>query len=260
MRRGISFSGSGHLLCYHIGVARTLITEGNDAFAHVSGSSGGAVTAAVATTLSPADVHRFAIDYAVCCKALSGVRDMLPDDAHERAARANVHVGVTTCESGEPALLNTFVNRQQLVDSVFASCRFPRSFHPLDFWRHGPRYPAAEGKEIGGTCYVDGALSSALPIPPMGEDVATLRVSVMAAPSEARLLCPAKPSRTSHGLPNLSLGHKQLLGLPVHLCVSNVQNLHAGAFGASARALERLYDAGRSDAERFLRERSALEW
>ena len=164
---------------------------------------------------------------AVRCKSLTGVREMLPDDAHERARLANVHLGVTECKTGERALLNQFTSREALVRAVFASCKLPRSFHPLGLRRRST-YPESEGTVCDGVSYVDGALSgNAFPAPQ--HQGSTLRVSPFAAPEEALLLCPARPARASNGMPNFGLGRRDVLGLPVHVCLSNLhllQGLH----------------------------------
>ena len=210
------------------------------------------MTACIVATLNAADQHKFVMNYATRCRALTGVKEMLPIDAHDKAMRARVHIGVTTCETGNAALLSTFNSRQALVDATFASCKLPRSLHPLDLWRGRIAFPAGEGKQVDGASFVDGALSNLCPTP-AGYPGDTLRVSPFAGPGAKMFLSPSKPATASNGWPNFGLGSRNVHGLPVYLCLSNVHLLQVAA-GASPRTLERLYDAGRSDAERYIRD------
>ena len=251
MPLGLSFSGSGHLLCYHLGVARVLAS--NREWVFLSGASGGAVVACVTAALHPDDQRRFVTQYATRCRSLTGIRELLPDDAHMRAMSAGLHVQLTACETGQATMLSTFADRAELIDALFASCRIPRSFHPLDMLRGGAalKYPANEGKRVRGTPYVDGALSSLCPSPAVA-GATTLKVCPLAALPSEFLICPEKPSTVGKGIPNIGLGHRTVGGLPLHACLSNLKLLQAGAFGAAPRELERLYDDGCADAERYL--------
>ena len=125
-RMGMSISGSGHLLCYSLGVARTLISHGDLRFGdHFCGASGGAVVATAVACLREAAVLDEFLSYAVRCRSLSGLRDLLPDDAHTRA-RGRLYIGVTECETGAAMQLSEFPSRDELLACVFASCRIPR--------------------------------------------------------------------------------------------------------------------------------------
>lgn len=257
-RIGISFSGSGHLLCYHLGIARTLL-ENDRSWAHLSGTSGGAVAAVVASTLSLNEQYRFHQDFAIRCHALTGLKEMLHEQAHIRANLANTHIGVTACKTGESIMLSNFESRSELIDAIVASCRFPRSFHPLDVLWDRIKYPEDEGKYIRGVSYIDGGLSNLCPVPGFTEqDVKTLRVSPFSGPPNDLLLCPAKPLVVRYSLPNFGLGQWSVRGLPVHLCLSNVQMFQTG-MGAPPHVLERLYDSGRSDAENYLKQNPVLD-
>jgi predicted acylesterase/phospholipase RssA len=97
---GLSFSGGGHLLCYSLGVAQTLIRQGYGA--HFCGASGGAVVAAVCACL-PGERERteFLTHFASRCRSLSGLHALLPDDA-ATLATGRCFVGLTECETGSP--------------------------------------------------------------------------------------------------------------------------------------------------------------
>ena len=253
---GLAFSGSGHLLCYHLGVARTLLqSSGALRFdRHFCGSSGGAVVACVAAVM-PERLEDFHERFASRCKALTGIREMLPTDAHLLASHARLHVQLTEASSGRGVQVSRFESREHLLDAVFASCRIPRSFHPFDALRsRPPTYSAAEGKRVAmdgevddGRTYVDGAFSAPLPLPDDAAAGPSVTVTPLAGPPAPLHICPVD---TSLRLGTARLGRDHG-GMAVYRSLDNVRRLVV-AGGAPPAVLHRLFEGGCRDAEAFL--------
>ena len=174
---------------------------------------------------------------------------MLPEDAHT-IAEGKLQISVTDCTTGANVLISSFSSREALLDSIWASCLIPRSFHPLDFFANSARtYPESEGMQVAGHQghFVDGGISANIPMPP-NHDV--LRVSVLHGPSAPDLICRQEESsllrltRFPAAVP--------MSGLPVYLSLSNLRaGMHA-AMGDHP-TLQSYFQAGQRDGEEYLR-------
>jgi hypothetical protein len=200
-RLALAFGGSGHLLCYQLGVAHRLLSERGVEAAAFGGCSGGAIVAVVSACIPSADIRSFATEYACHGRSWQGLADVLPPDAADRASgRCFIGVTATSCPEtnkggGGAEVLSEFGDRAGLLAAARASGRIPTSFHPLDMlWRwRAPCYPAAEGVKVGGRFFVDGGISAAVPtLPPEllgggcdGSAAQVLTVTPLAGPAIA---------------------------------------------------------------------------
>lgn len=285
----LCFSGSGHLLCYHLGVAQHVLRESSwagrvDAFV---GTSGGAIAAAACALLpedGSADVRL--VDSAVVGDAFGQLaRELSPGGAVAPSAltRANgrLFLGATECETSRRALLSQFGgSAETLLTCVLASCAIPKSAHPFDllFRASPPRYPSRDGIfvplscehdggasarkqaapahapaewEAGVRAYVDGGLSAALPLPPEELGLDVLTVSPLSGPRQQ-----PGPARRMHLCPDDRSARipgwaPALAGLRVYVSLGNVRAA-ASAGGAPPAVLRSWYDRGRADAEEFV--------
>jgi len=155
----LSFSGAGHLMPYHLGVVKTLLSSdtiqsGNPfrlPIQFISGSSSGAIAATVATLLPhrlDEYTDRFLIDRG---HAFRNLREMLAEETgpehtscDQDQAEASPHctpllsICTTRCADGRIQLFSFEVedcqqdDHERLLKAIEASCRIPQSFHPLD--------------------------------------------------------------------------------------------------------------------------------
>lgn len=200
----LSLSGSGHLLTYQLGAVRELLASpawGGHVVA-LAGTSGGAIIAAAAAALLPRGPSNGAAWEAflhVACRggAFAHLARALGPTAAASASGALL-LGATACGSGRAATFGRYRSADELLACVLASAAVPASAHPLDLLlaRGRPlRYPDREGVLVPPACewraartggaeaetdsdaededeegqpYVDGGLSSGLPLLPQG--------------------------------------------------------------------------------------------
>jgi predicted acylesterase/phospholipase RssA len=272
-RVAVSFSGGGHLLAYHLGVAHQLkvANVGVDCFA---GSSSGAVAAAVAATVDARGIQEF-MEHTVQCRSVSGLAHFLADDAH-RTANSNLAISVTDCSTGANRLLRSFTSTPGMLAAVAASCHIPPSFHPLDFVNADPQnrprvYPSEEGRRCewseGGASveghFVDGGLSANIPLVP---DHHTARVSVLSTP-DSRVLAPSDAGGAQGALGQLPVPFSVRLpstlnmsGLGVYLSLSNLRRVVVAGAGAPPAVLRRLFIEGQRDCASRLETSGGALW
>jgi predicted acylesterase/phospholipase RssA len=239
----LSFSGAGHLMPYHLGVAKTLLSTGVPPDADtsvasweetpqsalyrlpirsVTGSSSGAIAATVLTLLPhrlEEYTERFLQDRG---HAFRNLRELLLEEEEESRGDTRslwssdgpmLSICTTRCSDGdielfsfgggdlddEAANSNNGLHQEEpkpherLLKAVEASCKIPRSFHPVDMvalhynrWlRKLPHtrdtYPAEEGISINGddNGYVDGGIAAPFPPTPLdGDPLCTGRIVV----------------------------------------------------------------------------------
>ena len=259
----VSFSGGGHLLAYHLGVAHQLKLANVhvDCFA---GSSSGAVAAAVTATSDAQGIQAFMEKHTAQGRSVSGLAHFLADDAHRTAAN-NLAISVTDCGTGANRLLRSFSSTPRMLEAVAASCHIPPSFHPLDFLSADPRvYPPEEGRycewtaqggasrmeDCGEGNFVDGGLSANIPLVPGCQ---TARVSVLSTP-DARVLAPLDTGGAQGALGQLPVpfsvrlpGTLNMSGLGVYLSLSNLRRVAVAGAGAPPAVLRRLFTEGQRD-------------
>ena len=206
----VAFSGAGHLLAYHLGVAlklqqhfytnhisstppssQTTSTIALPPLRAVSGSSSGAIAAAVMSRLPHHRLEEYADRFLQDRgHAFRNFQEMLLEEQkdntgdHHQPQNPDLYVCVTKSHDGTPHLLPFPVNhanaeqqpqesqRKGLLKAIEASCRIPVSFHPLDLFQASNVSYEGEGIEIDGSYYVDGGVSGIFP-PPIGMDSST---------------------------------------------------------------------------------------
>jgi predicted acylesterase/phospholipase RssA len=253
-RIALSFSGSGHLLCYQLGVADHIFNRATSVcVSSVGGCSGGAIVAAICSCLPPADIVTFAKDYAVHGRSWEGLQSLLPADAAVHASD-RCHVGVTelgsSSSSSRAVVLSSFTDREHLLQSLRASCHIPRSFHPMDLTRRTPpNYPTEEAFSLGRRFFVDGGISAAGPALPVSESPAPRQVIVspISGPTSEHGGS-IRPADHSFGVGRVRLG-----GLAAYLSVQNLRALILSVGGGS-EGLRRQFELGTADAEKWCRE------
>ena len=174
---GICFSGSGHLLVYHLGVAKKLRQSAwAPNIVTYAGASGGAIAAAVCALLPKnEDLEAFVEESALQCDSFGGLARALgvelpiamdrgpipnarvppiPEEA-VRGMSGSLFIGATECRTGRRALFAHFSSSAQLMQCILASATIPRSAHPFDLFKspsNPPTYPEGEGIVIPSAC------------------------------------------------------------------------------------------------------------
>eukprot|EP00954_Amorphochlora_amoebiformis_P015984 1255760-Amorphochlora_amoeboformis.AAC.2 len=118
-RLALSFGGSGHLLAYQLGVARSVLSHRifRENVVKFGGSSGGAIVASLLSCLGAESIDKFFDNHASKCtsqlssntlpnpmenptgKSLTGILESLPEGAH-LTANSRLYVSVTDCNTG----------------------------------------------------------------------------------------------------------------------------------------------------------------
>ena len=294
----LSFSGSGHLLTYQLGVAQHLLVDSTSAWAervtHFAGASGGAIAAAACALLPREHLKTFAKEAAIRGRSFNEMTDALAghgkfaiseDVVARTSAGQTLFLSATHCRTGTNVLFSRFSSAAALQKCLHASAAIPKSFHPFDLTRSRPTYAEAGGIIVPSECEADGGLAASardgaatgeqLPFSPHGEayvdggitntapvlqhvvrNAHTLTVSPVSGPQGC--LQPASTTATAHWhltpldtSPRLPLVAPKLAGMRCYLSVDNIRALQT-SMGAGPRTLERWYERGQQDAERFL--------
>jgi predicted acylesterase/phospholipase RssA len=277
----ISFSGAGHLLSYHLGVARSLLQRGIVSRTRsIAGSSSGSI-AATLLSLAPGRLEEFWDRFlASRGKGFAHLGEILlledDDDRDQRrgvkSSSPQLFVCATNSCDGSPHLFQFNpheYDKGRLLNAIQASCRIPVSFHPVDLFKDNVSYQG-EGIEIDGNFYVDGGLSGTFPPPTPFDtenEVGERPHRILVSPISVRLIgqhaigntkqerytgpstsivCPANaPSRWSRFF-------KTRDGLvAIEPSLANLQSLVPAAGFASTEALRDWHMRGMEDAERF---------
>ncbi|XP_011891366.1 PREDICTED: patatin-like phospholipase domain-containing protein 4 isoform X3 [Cercocebus atys] len=174
----LSFAACGFLGIYHLGAASALCRHGKKLLKDVkafAGASAGSLVASVLLT-APEKIeecnqftYKFAEEirrqsfgavtpgYDIMAQLRSGIESILPPNAHE-LAQNRLHVSITNTRTRENHLVSTFSSREDLIKVLLAS-----SFVPI--------YAGLKPVEYKGQKWVDGGLTNALPILPVGRTV-----------------------------------------------------------------------------------------
>uniref|UniRef100_A0A8C9GRQ0 Patatin like phospholipase domain containing 4 n=1 Tax=Piliocolobus tephrosceles TaxID=591936 RepID=A0A8C9GRQ0_9PRIM len=174
----LSFAACGFLGIYHLGAASALCRHGKKLLKDVkafAGASAGSLVASVLLT-APEKIeecnqctYKFAEEirrqsfgavtpgYDFMAQLRSGMESILPPNAHE-LAQNRLHVSITNTRTRENHLVSTFSSREDLIKVLLAS-----SFVPI--------YAGLKPVEYKGQKWVDGGLTNALPILPVGRTV-----------------------------------------------------------------------------------------
>ena len=162
MRLALSFSGSGHLVAYQFGVARSLRRSSGSRITAWAGASAGAIAAAACSLLPSSAMDAYLEQSVLRCDAFGGLARALgvqrpmdgeyvlpdADEAVRSLGSSSLFIGATECRTGRSVLFSQFGSARQLVQCLLASCAIPRSAHPFDLLRpphRPPTYPEAFG-------------------------------------------------------------------------------------------------------------------
>jgi predicted acylesterase/phospholipase RssA len=279
----LSFSGAGHLLPYHLGVA-IVLSRSSACLPHpiraVAGSSSGAI-AATAMTLLP--LHRleeysdrFLHDRG---HAIRNLQQMLMDEddisstttteelekQQGKPARQPLLVICTTkCSIGKMHLFTFDMltgqppPTQEILKAVQASCLIPRSFHPFDmFCRYDLSYADQEGIQMDdGSFHVDGGIAAPIPSTPLDQDPCCqgrIQVSPISGPRSSLSI---RPKDMSLPLLPFTLTTTRCQPFQIRPSVQNVRAMAVAIGIASTETLRDWYNRGMDDATEFVQKQA----
>jgi len=271
----LSFSGAGHLLPYHLGVATSLLSKTTTTkklppIHAVSGSSSGAIAACLFVYF-PNQIQeytdRFISDGG---RAMYHLKEMIYDELPSSSVdndinnyNTSLHIATTRCSDGSLQLFN-FPSKLQsstLVNCLRASCKIPPHFHPSDVlekssWLSSSYaiYPEQDGITINGESYVDGGISAPAPPTPLDikEGACRIVVSPISGPdcNESNTIR-ISPKDNTWKLP---IDIKCRGGFSIYSSLQNLQAMQNSAGIASSSILQDWYDRGIGDGERMIDE------
>ena len=252
----LSLSGSGHLLIYQLGVCKVLI-EAKFPIAAISGSSGGAIAATVATCIP----HRLD-DYAstfIKNKGLGfdSLATMLGEglgNAPSSSPSIMLSICLTRCRDGAPILksFDSPLTDKNLLSTIMASCVIPPTFHPSDLFGKFPlSYP--DGHFIDGEAYVDGGIAA--PAPPVDDIYEKVIVSpISGGYNRASRI---SPRDTSFQFPFYQLRARE--DFRIRPSMQNLRALRASSGMTSSYELKMYYDWGMKDGKEYLDTRKEMD-
>mmetsp|Transcript_32611 Transcript_32611/g.60274 ORF Transcript_32611/g.60274 Transcript_32611/m.60274 type:complete len:293 (+) Transcript_32611:179-1057(+) len=275
----LSFSGAGHLLPYHLGVATALRANNNELIAMnkpvraVSGSSSGAIAATLFVYFSNDRIKeyadRFISDGGRAMYHLEKMMDENKEGSAEYNNNTSLHIATTRCSNGSlhlfdfPPKLSSMKpsDKDHLVKCLEASCKIPQYFHPSDvllpsrLWPSSSSltYPEEDGVVIDGTAYVDGGISA--PAPPTHVDsmdgACRVVISPIAGGNKESIVNTIRisPKDDSWKFP-LDLQCKG--GFAVHPSVQNIKAMQVSAGLASPSLLREWFERGVEDGTSML--------
>jgi len=256
----LSFSGAGHLLPYHLGVASAiktnehLIAKSIDA---VSGSSSGAIAASLFAYF-PTRIEEYTNAF-----ISDGGRAMHHFTKIAQSTRlvpeTDLYIAATRCSNGAPHLFDfpksSLSDREHLLDCLRASCRIPPHFHPADVLPGATpaTYPEEDGVRIHGIAYADGGIAA--PAPRTHRDAmdgaCRVLISPIAGGNRDCRTVRISPADASWKFPwDLECRG----GFRVHPSVQNAKALQVSAGVASPPMLREWYERGLEDGARMFTE------
>jgi predicted acylesterase/phospholipase RssA len=265
----LSFSGAGHLLPYHLGVATRLLPYRHRLLA-VAGSSAGAIAATV-LSLVPHRLEEYSESFLEDRgHAFRILQQMLHEEQMNdtNLQNRNLHLNVCTtkCSDGKMHLFSfatktvTYPSQtDDVLKAVQASCIIPRSFHPFDMFSKQPlNFANEEGVDIDGAFYVDGGIAAPVPPTPLDKDpqcAGRIEVSPISGPSVPSSSTPIFSIRPNdHSLPLLpfSLTTTRCQPFSIRPSVQNVRAFVVSMGLAKPQVLRDWYQHGMDDASEFV--------
>ena len=279
----LSFSGAGHLLPYHLGVASALykkmqvdrgtnVNESTSITAPikaVSGSSSGAIAATIYAYfphrieeyadrfISDGGRAMFHLKGIMNEEELNSLSNGLPDENKlDSLTSPCLHIATTRCSDG---LLRLFDfpslpegGKEQLFKCLEASCKIPRHFHPFDVlpnrWSPPSTYPEEDGVVIDGNSYVDGGISA--PAPPTPLDSVEGAVRIVVSPISGSISDEANAIRISPADDSWRLFPMNITcrgNFSVRPSMQNIRALQTSAGVASTIVLREWFERGVND-------------
>lgn len=260
----LTFSGAGHLISYHLGVARTLQNSSKSvSIQSVAGSSSGAIVAAALTYIPhrlDEYTDRFLQDggraFANFNELLSDVDAPTNDQPQASNNRPTLHIATTRCSDGSLQLFsfqrnNLQMQRGRLLLALQASCKIPVSFHPWDaFSSQTPVYPNQDGVEVDRKFYVDGGISAPCPIVSTDNQTTNIVISPISGSSSEKWNI--RPHDNSWKIPLVGDITARCGTFAVRPSVDNLRALVVSAGAAPPQVLKDWRDRGIDDANLFL--------
>jgi predicted acylesterase/phospholipase RssA len=258
----LSFSGAGHLLPYHLGVAIALKENERDITQQinaVSGSSSGAIAASTFVYFTEEQIEEYAERFIT-----DGGRAMfhfkqMSDVCKIPSTQQSLHIATTRCSDG---LLHLFdfptgssldQNKDKLVKCLEASCKIPHHFHPADLLpsKWPSTYPEEDGIIIDGNSFCDGGIAAPAPPTPIDnkEDVCRIIASPISGSNNEKNTIRISPRDDSWKFP---MDIKCRGGFAVHPSLQNIKAMQVSAGVASTSILRKWYERGIEDAGRIL--------
>ncbi len=282
----ISFSGAGHLLAYHLGVAETFLLRSKDIppVSAVCGSSAGAIVAVVYCHLGHR-IHEYAERFlSDSGHAYKHLKDMLHEEEAQSASNFDttnttqkpiLHIATTKCVDGSLKLwsfdrsnqtlyktISSHWNIDPMLKAVQASCKIPMSFHPFDCLDmniiKNSSYPSEEGIRLeDGLFHVDGGIAAPAPLAVTPDDDCSPSIPIIVSPisysstSQNSHLKRISPSDNSWRLiPIQNIQCKA--GFQVRPSVQNLKSLRVAGGITNSSELETWYGLGKENAEQHL--------
>mmetsp|Transcript_25907 Transcript_25907/g.40652 ORF Transcript_25907/g.40652 Transcript_25907/m.40652 type:complete len:274 (-) Transcript_25907:73-894(-) len=259
----LSFSGAGHLLPYHLGVAIALkekerhITQKIHA---VSGSSSGALAASAFVHFTDEQIKDYAESFINDRgRAMFHFKQMFGQCNNVTPTQQNLHIATTRCSDGSLHLFDFLAgsssdqSRSRLTECLEASCKIPHHFHPADVLpsKWPSKYPEENGIIIDGNSFCDGGIAAPAPPTPIDneEGVCRIVVSPISGGNNEKNAIRISPRDDSWKFP---MDIKCRGGFAVHPSLQNIKAMQVSAGVASTPILRKWYERGMKDVERIL--------
>ncbi|KAF1465687.1 Patatin-like phospholipase domain-containing protein 1, partial [Megadyptes antipodes antipodes] len=228
----LSFSGSGFLALYQIGVVQSLLELAPELLksaCKVYGSSAGSLIAAAVvcgislvrkTPLGPLSPK---------CSLLANIRTvlqrMLPEDSYQLAS-GRLHISLTRVADGQNVMASEFSSKEELIQALLCSC-----FLPIYCGFIPPSYR--------GVRYVDGGFTSLQPVSSLEEAVITV------SPFTGELdICP-------RDCPAIFFCF-QIFNGSIQISIENLCRISYALFPPSTMVLNDIFSQGYQDTALFL--------
>ncbi|XP_031461721.1 patatin-like phospholipase domain-containing protein 1 [Phasianus colchicus] len=241
----LSFSGSGFLVLYQIGVVQSLLELAPELLksaCKVYGSSAGSlIAAAVVCGISLDDLKE--VFYANArevrktllgplspkCSLLANIRDVLqcrlPEDSYQMAS-GRLHISLTRVVDGQNVMVSEFSSKEELIQALLCSC-----FLPIYCGFIPPSYR--------GVRYVDGGFTGLQPVSSLEEAVITV------SPFTGELdICPRDCPAIFYCF--------QIFNGSIQISVENLCRISYALFPPSTMVLNDIYSQGYQDTALFL--------
>ncbi|XP_029856456.1 omega-hydroxyceramide transacylase isoform X1 [Aquila chrysaetos chrysaetos] len=250
-RFSLSFSGSGFLVLYQVGVVQSLLELAPELLksaCKVYGSSAGSlIAAAVVCGVSLDDLKEFFFAMAKevrktilgplspKCSLLANIKtvlqQMLPEDSYQLAS-GRLHISLTRVVDGQNVMASEFSSKEELIQALLCSC-----FLPIYCGFIPPSYR--------GVRYVDGGFTGLQPVSSLEEAVITV------SPFTGELdICP-------RDCPAIFLCF-QIFNGSIQISIENLCRISYALFPPSAMVLNDIFSQGYQDTALFLYRNNAF--
>uniref|UniRef100_A0A8B9GD47 PNPLA domain-containing protein n=1 Tax=Amazona collaria TaxID=241587 RepID=A0A8B9GD47_9PSIT len=162
----LSFSGSGFLALYQVGVVQSLLELAPELLksaCKVYGSSAGSLIAAAVVCgigLGKTGVVRISLLWGLLANIKAVLQRMLPENSYQLAS-GRLHISLTRVVDGQNVMASEFSSKEELIQALLCSC-----FLPIYCGFIPPSYR--------GVRYVDGGFTGLQPVSSLEEPVITV--------------------------------------------------------------------------------------